>query len=133
MGDNRTYGRMQRKTAQRSAIRHAIEHARHALSPHEILDAAKVEAPGLGIATVYRTIKALVHEGEIVPVELPGEPPRYERSGKPHHHHFYCRECAQVYPVEGCAHDLNDMVPKGFSLEEHHVVLYGLCSACAHQ
>ena len=122
---------MQRNTTQRRAIRGAIERASRALAPQEILDAAKRDVPRIGIATVYRAIKALVEEGQIVAVELPGEPPRYEPAGKPHHHHFYCRTCAQVFPISGCAHDLANMVPKGFTLEDHHVVLYGVCGICA--
>lgn len=121
---------MQRSTSQRKAIQDALARAQRALAPSEILDAARRDAPRLGIATVYRTIRALVEEGRLVPVELPGRPPRYELSGKPHHHHFYCRECAQVYPIEGCASGLGDLVPNGFHMEEHHVVLYGLCRTC---
>jgi Fur family transcriptional regulator, ferric uptake regulator len=122
---------MERDTAQRRAIRAAFEDANRPLSPREVLVAAQDEVPRLGIATVYRNLKALVDEGWLAPVELPGEPPRYEVAGKEHHHHFMCRECDRLFELHGCTDDLKSGVPRGFRVESHEVVLYGLCRACA--
>ena len=38
---------------------------------------ASLEVPNLGIATVYRNIKTMVDQQELVPIELPGQPARY--------------------------------------------------------
>jgi Fur family ferric uptake transcriptional regulator len=122
---------MQRDTRQRRAIREAFEAFGHPLSPREVLEFAQQGVPGLGIATVYRNVKALQDEGWLVPVELPGEPPRYEVAGKGHHHHFHCRICDRVYEVEGCPGNIQAITPDGFQLERHEFVLYGLCEACA--
>lgn len=122
---------MLRETKQRKAIRNALADAGHPLSPRELLSLARDEVSGLGIATVYRNISALQEEGSIVPVELPGEPPRYEVAGKAHHHHFHCRECDKVYEIEGCPGNLQSVTPMGFQLETHEVVLYGLCEICS--
>lgn len=101
------------------------------MSPREILEAAQATVPTLGIATVYRTVKGLVEEGWLVPVDLPGEPPRYELSGKKHHHHFVCDACDRVFEVEGCPGNLRAVVPSGFQLDRHEVVLYGVCATCS--
>ncbi|MCC6427663.1 MAG: transcriptional repressor [Phycisphaerales bacterium] len=121
---------MERQTRQRQAIREAFTTAGRPLSPSEILTLAKPRARGLGMATVYRSIRAMVEAGELVEVELPGEPPRYEIAGKHHHHHFHCRTCKKVYEVEGCPPDLGILVPRGFALEDHEVILYGRCASC---
>lgn len=121
---------MERDTAQRRAIRQVLEEAGRPLSPAEVHEAAQTEIPKLGQATVYRTLKALLEEEWIVAVQLPGEAPRYELAGKHHHHHFHCRNCQRVFEVEGCPGNLNGLVPSGFSLESHEVVLYGLCDSC---
>lgn len=121
---------MQRETRQRKAIRRAFTEAGHPLSPRELHDAAQAYAEGLGIATVYRNIRALEEADWLEPVELPGEPARYEVAGKGHHHHFHCRECDKVYEVEGCPGNLQDVTPEGFRLERHEFVLYGLCETC---
>ena len=122
---------MERKTRQRDAIRQAFEFTARPLGPFEVLAAARAQVTGLGIATVYRAINALVDEGWLVPVELPGEAPRYERAGAAHHHHFRCRQCTQVFEIEGCPGNFAALAPPGFQLEAHEIVLYGRCAACA--
>lgn len=122
---------MKRDTQQRRAIRRVIEEAGRPLGPREVLAASQAHCPGLGIATVYRTLKALVEEGALTQVELPGEPPRYEGTGKRHHHHFHCRACDRVYELEGCPEGLRHLTPPGFALESHELVLYGRCAGCA--
>ena len=97
---------MERNTRQRSAIRDAIAQAQRPLLPQEVLEAARTEVPGLGIATVYRNLKALVEEGELQVVNLPGENPRFEVVGHRHHHHFQCRQCQRVFDVHACPGDL---------------------------
>ena len=121
---------VQRETRQRRAIREALISAGRPLGPNEILHAAQIAVEGLGIATVYRNVKSLLGEGWITAVEIPGEPPRYELSGKGHHHHFLCRECDSVYDVEGCPGNIRSVTPAGFELEAHEVVLYGRCERC---
>jgi len=117
-----------RKTNQRRAIRQAIEDADRPLDANEVLAAASHD--GLGLATVYRTLKLGVEEGWLAPVELPNAPTRYEMAGKKHHHHFECRACQRVFDIHGCPGNLKPLVPTGFTLEDHEVILYGLCDEC---
>lgn len=121
---------MERDTPQRRAIRRALRDAGRPLTPEEVLGVGRERVPTLGIATVYRNLKALHGEGFAAAVELPGEPTRYEVAGKPHHHHFLCRSCAQAFEVEGCPGAVEPLVPTGFRLEGHEVVLYGVCADC---
>jgi Fur family ferric uptake transcriptional regulator len=122
---------MERETQQRRAIRAIFEEAGRPLGPREVLEAAQSRSPGLGMATVYRTLKSGVEGGWLQQVDLPGEAPRYETQGKQHHHHFHCRTCDRVFEIEGCPEGLRHLTPPGFSLEEHEVVLYGRCAECA--
>ncbi len=121
---------VERDTSQRRAIRRIFEEIDRPLSPQEVLEEAQTHAVTLGIATVYRNLKALVESGWLAPVGLPGEADRYEMAGKGHHHHFRCRTCERVYEVDGCPGGIQGMVPTGFRLESHEVVLYGLCVGC---
>jgi Fur family transcriptional regulator, ferric uptake regulator len=121
---------MERNTRQRTAIRQAIARAQRPLLPQEVLGEARQAVPGLGIATVYRNLKALVDEGELRPVMLPGENPRFEIVGPHHHHHFQCRSCQRVFDVHACPGDLSAIAPRGFTVEDHDLTLYGRCSDC---
>ncbi|MDP3083433.1 MAG: transcriptional repressor [Rubrivivax sp.] len=121
---------MERNTRQRSAIRDAISLAARPLLPQEVLEAARHDVPGLGIATVYRNLKVLVEEGELQQVNLPGENPRFELVGQQHHHHFQCRHCQRVFDVHACPGDLSRLAPQGFTVEDHDLTLYGRCVDC---
>lgn len=121
---------MIRDTAQRRAIRKVLKEADRPLSPDEILDGAKRIVPNLGMATVYRSVKSLVEEEWLVPVDVPGEAQRYEQAGKAHHHHFNCRVCGRVYDFDGCPTGLEELVPKGFKMDDHEIYLYGTCAKC---
>lgn len=121
----------QRETTQRRAIRQALGEADRPLSPQEVLALAQRSAPGLGLATVYRTLRAMVEEGEIEPVSLPGEADRYEISGKHHHHHFRCRSCERVFDLAArCLPGLRSLLPAGFEMDEHELLLEGRCADC---
>ena len=122
---------MERNTRQRTAIRDAIAQAGRPLLPQEVLDAAQQQVPGMGIATVYRNLKVLVDEGELQPVNLPGENPRFELAGHHHHHHFQCRQCDRVFDVHACPGNLATLAPLGFTVEDHDLTLYGRCKDCA--
>lgn len=120
-----------RKTRQRDALAQVLERAERPLSIDELFETASRRIDGLGIATVYRAIGALLETGEIAAVEIPGEPTRYERSDKGHHHHFQCERCDRVFDVAGCLENLRTLVPPKFRVREHAVTLYGLCAGCA--
>jgi Fur family ferric uptake transcriptional regulator len=125
---------MERETRQRTAIRSVVESSSRPLSAPEILEAAQSHVPGLGIATVYRNLKALTEAGEVAVVSLPGVNPRYESVGAEHHHHhhFMCTACEKVFDIHTCPGAILDVAPKGFKVERHELTLYGQCKDCRH-
>jgi Fur family transcriptional regulator, ferric uptake regulator len=119
-----------RSTRQKSAIRSTFVKAGRPLSPQQVLDLAQKEVKGLGIATVYRNIKALLEEGWLCTVDLPGGIPVYELAGKKHHHHFQCDNCNGVFELKGCVPSVRKLADVKFQVRSHEIVLYGLCSDC---
>lgn len=119
-----------RKTRQRDAIRKVFIRSERPLAPLEVLSAAQSDVPGLGIATVYRALKDLVEEGEIKPIDVPGQPTCYEASDLEHHHHFHCNHCGKVFDVAGCLAGISSMCPSGFQVDRHEIFFYGRCPAC---
>ncbi len=119
-----------RNTKQKTALRHAFESADRPLSPEEALNLAASEVKGINLATIYRNIKQLVEDGFLAEVELMNEPSRYELAGKEHHHHFRCRKCDKVFDLGGCTHEIDRLVPRGYRVEEHQILFYGLCKSC---
>ena len=122
---------MQRDTAQRRAIQGVFKRENRPLSPQELLEAAQSTVPQMGLATVYRTLKSLTEAGTVMVVDVPGEPQRYELAGKAHHHHFSCRLCGRMFEMDGCPGDPEQLVPRGFIMEDHEVFIYGRCRDCS--
>jgi Fur family ferric uptake transcriptional regulator len=118
-------------TQQRGEIREVFERNDRPLAGDEVLDLTQQKVTGLGMATVYRTTKALTDEGWLVPVEVPGVPPRYEVRGKAHHRHFHSLKCGKLFELEGCLECLEKLIPPSFRVVDHVVLLYGYCAICA--
>lgn len=121
---------MERSTRQRAAIQSVLRACGRPLSPMEVHEAARSAVHALGLATVYRALKALLDEGVVRIINLPGESARYELTESGHHHHFQCNTCRRVYDIPGCPGDMQGLAPRGFKIESHDVTLYGRCSAC---
>jgi Fur family transcriptional regulator, ferric uptake regulator len=122
----------QRQTRQRDQIVSVIRAASGPLTVQEILERAQQELPGLGVATVYRTLNLLQEAGQVNTVILPTGETRYEMSDIGHHHHFQCRVCQQVYDLDHCPVSVPDgaSLGKGYVVENHELTLYGVCPAC---
>jgi Fur family ferric uptake transcriptional regulator len=119
-----------RNTTQRSAVLNVLTKAESPLGVEQILTRGRQAVPTLSQATVYRLLKQFIERGDVATVQLPGQTPLYELSGKGHHHFFRCRQCGNMYEVKGCEGLMDRLVPRGFSLEDHDLFLYGLCAAC---
>ena len=122
----------QRNTRQRDVILDVIRSARGPLAVSGILPRAAKRIPGIGIATVYRTIKLLLELDCISAVILPTGETRYEIHGLSHHHHFQCTGCGQVFCMDFCPFTkaAAGRLPAGFRVESHSVTTYGKCPEC---
>lgn len=122
----------QRQTRQREAILGAIRESAGPLTVEEIHERGQARVPGLGIATVYRTVKLLLESGEVQTVLLPTGDTRYEPAELGHHHHFHCLMCDNVFDLDSCPIDIPHDKPYagGFMVEDHEITLYGTCPAC---
>ncbi len=100
------------------------------LSAQAVLDRAGPICPGIGAATVFRTLKQAVESGEVVKVELPGLAPHYELASSHHHHFFVCESCEQILPLQGCVNGLPKLLPSGSRMSHHEIVIFGECSTC---
>lgn len=121
---------MIRQTRQRAAILDAMRQAQRPLTPAELYDQARSAHPSLGLRTVYRQIKDLTASGEIVGVDYPGQPTRYElRTGR-HQAHFICRRCGHLYAWDFDVPDVDVTAPPGYQLDGQETIFYGTCPSC---
>jgi len=123
----------QRQTRQRDAILRVLQSAHGPLPVPEIHARALALQEKIGIATVYRTLKLLQQSGQIHAVTLPTGETCYQGEPHEHHDHFQCRNCHQVFDLDVCPLRLKSgtKLPGGFVVEDHQMLIYGLCPSCS--
>ena len=122
---------MKRKTQQGEVISKVIELSERPLTPVEIHQLASKENSSIGIATTYRHLKMLGEKNQVVGVDYPGQPPRYEWADGKDKVHFACRSCNKLYALEDTAEDKPPVEePDGFRVQGFEVMLYGICPKC---
>lgn len=121
-----------RQTRQKRAIFAAIQASGRALSMEEILERGREKYSRLSERTVFRQLKELMDEHQLVRVYLPGQPARYELPTFEHRPHFICRKCGQVYVLPDEIPDIasNYTPPEGFHIDGEDVVFFGICPEC---
>lgn len=119
-----------RRTRQRESVRAVIEAASRPLRADEVLLLAREQVPELGLATVYRTLKLLVDEGELNEVKLRSGATRYESIQREHDSYFLCDACSRAFPVD--ASISNELaLPAGFTMRRRELTLLGTCPTCS--
>ena len=122
---------MKRNTRQGTILSEVIRSAGRPLTPLEIHELAARKIPRLGIATTYRHIRKLTEEQQVVGVDYPGQPPRYEWADGKDKVHFSCRSCNKLYALEDTTSDTPPaQAPEGFQVQGFEVMLYGVCPEC---
>ena len=90
-----------KQTRQRSAIVDVFLHSEGHLSIQEVLDKVQNTDPGIGFATVYRTMKMLVESGVAKERHFGAEQALYELVHKDEHHdHMICSRCGHIFEFE---------------------------------
>jgi len=90
----------------------------------------KKELPGIGIATVYRTVQLLARLRLLSESRIGGGAARYEVADSHHHDHLTCKQCGEIFEFENDQIErLQSLVAKqlGFKLVDHKMELYGDC------
>ncbi len=85
-------------TKQRKLIHQIICMSPMHLSAEEIFFEAKKLCPSIAVGTVYRNLNLMAEEGQIMKIEAPGQPVRFDKNVMPHEH-FFCTDCGQLFDL----------------------------------
>lgn len=99
----------------------------------DIFESAGARLPGIGIATVYRTLELFLELGIAHSVHLHEASQHYEINTGSHHHYMVCNACGSTTVLEACAVDtLEDVIrdQSDFLVTSHCMTLFGYCPAC---
>jgi len=123
-----------KSTTQRDKILKAFVDAGQHLSAEELFLRVKKVHPGIGYATVYRTLKLLAEAGLAQESRFEDGFTRYEHtSTDTHHDHLICTRCGAIIEFENERIEQlqQDVARKNrFKVQTHKLELYGLCAEC---
>lgn len=102
-------------------------------STEELYLRLRKKHPGIGYATVHRTLKLFAECGIASVLNFGDGAQRFEACGGEHHDHLVCTACGLIIEFENPQIEkLQEQVAKShqFTVKDHRLELYGLCSAC---
>lgn len=122
-----------KNSRQRELILEAFLSAEGHLTADGLYEIVKKKNPGIGYATVYRTLRLLCDSGISRELKLEGGTKYEHLYGHRHHDHLICTKCGRL--VEVYAPEIEDLQEKlfkahGFRPERHRLELYGICKKC---
>jgi Fe2+ or Zn2+ uptake regulation protein len=121
-----------RLTPQRQAVLDVLRSSPDHPTAQDVIDRVRRTAPGIGAATVYRTLNLLVEQGYALELALGDAAARYD-ANTARHDHVVCVRC-------GAASDVDAPLPariastvenvSGFVVTGHDLRFRGLCPTC---
>jgi len=129
-----TFG--ERSTRQRiavAAVLQEVDDFRSAQDLHEIL---RRNGERVGLATVYRSLRAMAEAGDTDMLVTGEGETLYRRCGQGagHHHHLVCRQCGLTIEVKAPAVERWATTiggEHGFTDVEHTLEIFGCCPGCS--
>ena len=118
-----------RSTVPRRAIVRVIEEMHEGFTAEDVVK----RLPGVGRATVFRTLKLFLETGIICRLNLLDGAPRYMLSRVEHHHHTVCVKCGKVGEFRAATVErLMRIIGDDLSGEivGHRIELYVVCDQC---
>lgn len=129
-------------TQTRQSIIDILSSKKGHLSAEEIFFEVKKQLPGIGLATVYRTLELLTELGIVRKFDFKDGRARYEFAmGKEHieHYHLICRICGKIIDYEidlskepDPLNEIKESLKKkfNFAIERSDIQFFGLCDRC---
>ena len=118
-------------TDQRRVILETFESIDHHVSLEELLVSVQQRKSGVGLATIYRTMKLFVAAGIVEEHRFDDGITRYELAKEGEHHdHLICLQCGKIIEFEDeVIEQQQNAIAKRFGMRitNHKMELYGRC------
>ena len=116
-------------TQQRRIIYDVIRKSKRHMTAEQIYREARQILPSIAMGTVYRNLGLMTEAGEVLRIEMPGRPDRFDKTVVPHHH-CVCVRCGEVYdiPIPDLTNQLEKML--GAPVEGYDLTVHVVCDAC---
>ncbi|MBE9501051.1 MAG: transcriptional repressor [Dehalococcoidia bacterium] len=123
---------MARKSKQKEAILRVLKSTTSHPTADWVYEQVRKEIPNISLGTVYRNLKLLKQEGEILELDLASTQSRFD-GNQQSHYHFRCEQCGRIFDVdEPVDKEIDERVAQktGFKVSHHRLEFRGLCKDC---
>jgi Fur family transcriptional regulator, stress-responsive regulator len=130
---DRLRGAGERVTSQRLQIAWELGRVGRQVTADELYARLRRSHPGIGRATVFRTLERLVDAGVARRLEQPGHVYGYVLCQPEHHHHLACTGCGRVEDIgEAYIGPMAERIrrERGFQVDDARLDFYGQCADC---
>jgi Fe2+ or Zn2+ uptake regulation protein len=124
-----------RKSRQREKILDLLKHTDTHPDADWVYNRLKKQIPNLSLGTVYRNLRILVQQGQILKLPFGSTFDRYDGCISPHYH-VICESCGSVYDFNMPENiDINRMAQPHSPciITSHRIDFYGMCQKCGAQ
>jgi Fe2+ or Zn2+ uptake regulation protein len=122
-----------RSTPQRRAVLQVLHESDDHPTAIEVFDRVSGILPGVGAATIYRTLGMLVEAGQVAELQIGQSPRRYDRNVQ-RHDHLVCNSCGRVIDVELPLDRRRSIDPvesrHSFRVASYELRVHGECADC---
>jgi len=123
-----------RKTWQKEAVLQALATSKGFVSAQQLHKQITDSGIVIGLATVYRTLNALVQDGLADSLVNTSGESLFRDCSKDHHHHLICNVCGIAVEIE--ADEAEAWASKiasehGFTDVSHTIEIFGVCGKCS--
>jgi Fur family ferric uptake transcriptional regulator/Fur family peroxide stress response transcriptional regulator len=135
-----TTGPVLRLTPQRRAVLDVLRDCTDHPTAAEVIDRVRHQHPGIGAATVYRTLRLLVETGEALELSLGDRASARYDGNTTHHDHVVCDTCGRAVdlsrtsasPMAGPTADMARAIARdtGFDVTSYDLRFHGRCADC---
>ncbi len=123
---------MTRKSTQKEAILRAVKGTRSHPTADWVYEQVRREIPNVSLGTIYRNLKSLKQEGEILELNFASTVSRFDGVIQ-NHYHFRCEQCGRILDLdEPVDKTLDNRIAQktDFVVSNHRLEFCGLCQDC---
>ena len=120
-------------TGNRQVVLEVLRNTTAHPTAQQVFLAAREQQPGIGFATVYRTLDLLVRHGLAQEVYRDRDGAAHYDANVDRHDHAICDRCGRIVDVSAPLHQLAHAIIErqvGFRIDWHTTAFTGLCADC---
>lgn len=120
-----------KNSEKRDAILEVLKNTKTHPTADWIYDKIRTTYPQIGIATVYRNLKILLEQKQIMKIEVGDGIDHYDAGVNIPHDHTYCMKCGAIGDINPIpVGSLEELAKDEFSVSSYSLIIYGKCKKC---